>query len=55
MALAQILSTISIIAYISAGAFLILAIVLFVVFRIPTIIGDLSGKNAKKSIERIRY
>ncbi len=48
------LSTLSIICFIIAGAALILAAVLFFYFKIPTVIGDLSGKNAKKSIERLR-
>ena len=52
--MASTLSVISIIAYISAGVLLVLAIILAIVFRIPSVIGDLSGRNAKKSIEQMR-
>lgn len=52
--MADTLSIISIIAYIAAGVFLILAVILAIVFRIPSVIGDLSGRNAKKSIEQMR-
>lgn len=52
--MAETLSTISLIAYIISAVFFVLAIVLFIVFKIPAVIGDLSGKNARKSIERIR-
>lgn len=37
-----------------SGIMLITAVVLFVVLHIPTVIGDLTGANAKKAIESIR-
>lgn len=52
--MAETLSTFSIISFIVAGVSLGLAILLFIYFRIPTVIGDLSGRNAKKSIARMR-
>ena len=52
--MASTLSIISIIAYIAAGVLLVLAIVLGIIFKIPSVIGDLSGRNAKKSIEQMR-
>ncbi len=52
--MAETLSIISVISYIATGVFAITAIVLWFIFKIPTVIGDLSGKNAKKSIERLR-
>lgn len=52
--MAETLSTLSIVAFAVAGVSLVLAVVLFVYFRIPTVIGDLSGRNAKKSIARMR-
>lgn len=36
-----------------SGACLITGIILFVVFKIPTVIGDLSGRTAKKSIDKM--
>lgn len=52
--MAETLSTLSIISFVVAGVSLVLAILLFIYFRIPTVIGDLSGRNAKKSIARMR-
>lgn len=52
--MAETLSTLSIVAFAVAGVSLVLAIVLFIYFKIPTVIGDLSGRNAKKSIARMR-
>lgn len=37
-----------------AGIMLVVSILLFVVLRIPTVIGDLTGSNARKAIEQIR-
>lgn len=48
------LNLLSLISYIAAGAFLVLTIVLFFALDIRRIIGDLSGKNARKAIEAIR-
>lgn len=52
--MADILHTLSIISYILAVLFVVLAIVLWFIFKIPNVIGDLSGRNAKKSIARMR-
>lgn len=52
--MAETLSTISIISFIAAGVFAVTAIALWFIFKIPTVAGDLSGKNARKSVERIR-
>lgn len=52
--MAEILATISVISFILAGAFAMLAIALWLLFQIPTVVGDLSGRNAKKTIERMR-
>lgn len=52
--MADILNTVSIISFIAAGVFTVLAIAFWVIFKIPTVMGDLSGRNAKKSIERMR-
>jgi hypothetical protein len=51
---AATLSTISLIGYIAAGVLLAAAVVLFFVFKIPTVIGDLSGRTARKSIAKQR-
>lgn len=51
---AATLSTISLIGYIAAGVLLAAAVVLFFVLKIPTVIGDLSGRTARKSIARQR-
>lgn len=52
--MAETLSTLSIISFVIAGVSLAIAIFLWIYFRIPTVIGDLSGRNAKKSIARMR-
>lgn len=52
--MADILSIISLVSFILSGVFLTTAVVLFVIFKIPSVVGDLSGRNAKKSIERLR-
>lgn len=52
--MADILHTLSIVSYILAVLFVVLAIVLWFIFKIPNVIGDLSGRNAKKSIARMR-
>lgn len=52
--MAETLSTLSIISFAIAGVSLALAVVLFICFKIPTAIGDLSGRNAKRSIARMR-
>lgn len=52
--MADILHTLSMVSYILAVLFVILAIALWFIFKIPNVIGDLSGRNAKKSIARMR-
>lgn len=52
--MADTLTVISIGSFVAAGVFLVIAIVLFIVFKIPSVLGDLSGRNAKKSIEKMR-
>ncbi len=48
--MAETLSNISTISFIAVLVFTVLAIVQWFFFKIPTVIGDLSGRNAKKSI-----
>lgn len=52
--MAETLSMISLISFLAAGAFAVLAVILWFVFRIPTVAGELSGRTAKKSVERMR-
>lgn len=52
--MAETLSTLSIISFIIAGVCLVLSVFLWIFFKIPTVIGDLSGRNARKSIARMR-
>lgn len=54
MSTAEILSLISTISYILAVVCLTLAVFFFFKFQIPSVIGDLSGRTAKKSIARMR-
>ena len=37
-----------------AGVMLVVTVILFFVYKIPTVIGDLTGANARKAIENIR-
>lgn len=50
----EVLQRLSLIAYLLGGAFLILGIVLFFVLNIPKLLGDVSGRTARKTIEKIR-
>ena len=52
--MAETLSTISNISFVAAGICLVAAVVFFIRFKIPSVIGDLSGRNARKSIEQMR-
>lgn len=52
--MAETLSTLSIISFIIAGVCLALAIFLCIFFRIPSVIGDLTGRTARKSIAKMR-
>lgn len=51
--MADILSLVSNISYILAIVFLLLSIIFWIIFKIPSVIGDLSGRNARKSIEKL--
>lgn len=52
--IANVLFTVSRVSFVLAAIFFLLAIVFFVRFRIPSVIGDLSGNTARKSIEDMR-
>jgi len=52
--MAEILSVISLISYILAGVCLAFAVFFWFKFKIPAVIGDLSGRTAKKSIAKMR-
>lgn len=52
--MAETLSTLSIISFIIACVCLVLSVFLWIFFKIPTVIGDLSGRNARKSIAMMR-
>ena len=51
---ASLFETLSIIAFVAAAAFLIVAVFLFIYYKIPSVISDLSGRNARKSIAKTR-
>lgn len=48
------LETVSLVSYILAILFFLVAVMLFFVFQVPKLFGDISGANAKKAIENIR-
>lgn len=52
--IADILFIISNVSFGIAAVAFITAVVLFIKFKIPSVIGDLSGKNARRSIEQMR-
>lgn len=52
--MADTLSFLSVIAFIIAGISLAAAVFFWFFFRISSVIGDLSGRNAKRSIEKMR-
>lgn len=52
--MAETLSTLSIISFAVAGVSFVLAVFFWFFFKIPTVIGDLSGRTARKSIAKIR-
>lgn len=54
MKTAEILSLISTLSFVIAGISLVVAVFLWFFFKIPSVIGDLSGRTAKKSIARKR-
>jgi Sec-independent protein translocase protein TatA len=53
-ALAKVLFMVSNISFVLAIICAVISVVFFIKFNIPTVIGDLSGKNARKSIEQMR-
>ncbi len=52
--MAEILSILSIVAFAVAGVCLVLAAFFWFFFKIPTVIGDLTGRTARKSIAKLR-
>ena len=50
----ELLQTLSLVSYILAGVFLIVAVALFFLLDVRKLIGDISGANARKAIENIR-
>lgn len=52
--MAERLALLSIICFVLAGVFLIVALVLGFLFKIPAVIGDLTGRTARKSIAQMR-
>lgn len=52
--MAQLLQTLSIISFAVAGVCLVLAAFFWFFFKIPNVIGDLSGRTARKSIAKMR-
>lgn len=54
MSTAEILSLISTISFVIAAVSFVLALFFWFYFKIPSVIGDLSGRTAKKSIARMR-
>lgn len=52
--MAEILSIISLVSFIVSGVCFVLAIFFWIKFGIPTVIGDLSGRTARKSIAKMR-
>lgn len=51
---AELYQNISIVAFVLAAIFLIIAVILFFVFDIPAVLGELSGKTAAKQVAEIR-
>lgn len=52
--MAETLDMISILSFILAVVFGVLTVVIWFFFKIPNVAGDLSGRNARKSIEKMR-
>lgn len=52
--MAEVLSLISTISFIAAAVFLVITIILWFTFKVPKLAGDLSGRNARKSIDLMR-
>lgn len=52
--MAEALSIISLISFVVSGVCLLLAVLFWFIFDIPTVYGDLSGRTARKSIAQMR-
>ena len=52
--MASALSIVSIIAFVLAGLFLAVAVALWFIFGVPGVIGDLTGRNARRSVQQLR-
>ncbi len=52
--MSELLSTLAIVAYGIAGVCLALAVFFWFFFKIPSVIGDLTGRTARKSIAQMR-
>lgn len=52
--MASVLKTVSIVLFVLASVCFVIGIITFIVFKIPSVIGDLSGRSARKSIEQMR-
>ena len=52
--MAELFNTLSIISFAVAGVCLVLAVFLWFFLKIPSVIGDLSGHTARKSIAQLR-
>lgn len=51
---AELYQNISIVAFVLAAIFLLVAVILFFTFDIPAVLGELSGKTAAKQVAEIR-
>ena len=51
----ELLNTLSLIAYILAGFFFVLALVLFFRLKVPALWGEVSGRTARKAIEAMKW
>ncbi|MEE0929377.1 MAG: hypothetical protein UIM53_00085 [Acutalibacteraceae bacterium] len=52
--MAEVLSIISLVSFIVSGLCFVLAVFFWFFFKIPSVIGDLSGRTARKSIAKMR-
>ena len=51
----EVLQTMSLIAYILAGVFFVLALVLFFRLKVPALWGEVSGRTARKAIQAMKW
>ncbi len=51
----EVLQSLSLISFVIAGALFLLAIVLFFTMHIPALFGEVSGRTAKKAIQKRRW